>query len=105
MFLPDGPYNPTMPSEQETILVVETGRLGDLVMATPALETLRRGAPEARIVVAGGWPLAILERGRLAARDLVARQVRKRPAAGQGVEEGNGLDFRCAAAMVHFLAF
>ena len=61
MFLPHGPYNPAMPSEQETILVVETGRLGDLVMATPALETLRRGAPDARIVVAGGWPLAILD--------------------------------------------
>lgn len=48
-------------AERETFLVVETGRLGDLVMTTPALEGLRRGSPEARIVVAGGWPLPILE--------------------------------------------
>ena len=45
----------------KAFLVVETGRLGDLVMATPALETLRRGAPDAEIIVAGSWPLAILE--------------------------------------------
>lgn len=49
-----------MADAAETILVVETGRLGDLVMVTPALQALRRGAPEARIVVAGGWPLEIL---------------------------------------------
>jgi len=53
-------YNPRGMVERKTILVVETGRLGDLVMVTPALETLRSGRPDARIVVAGSWPLAIL---------------------------------------------
>jgi ADP-heptose:LPS heptosyltransferase len=48
-------------AQPETVVVVETGRLGDLVMVTPALATLRRRMPAVRILVVADWPLEILE--------------------------------------------
>ena len=50
-----------MSTHPGTYIVVETGRLGDLIMTTPALQTLRKGDPDGRIIVVGSWPLAILE--------------------------------------------
>lgn len=53
----------------ENILVIEFGRIGDIVMSIPFLKTLKRNAPGARItIVCGSWAEAVLKGQGLADR-------------------------------------
>lgn len=55
--------------DMESILVIEAGRIGDIVMSIPFLKTLRRNAPAAKItVVCGRWAEAVLKGQGLADR-------------------------------------
>lgn len=53
----------------ENILVIEFGRIGDIVMSIPFLKTLKRNAPGARItLVCGSWAEVVLKGQGLADR-------------------------------------
>jgi len=49
-----------VPEHPKTLLVVLTGKLGDIVCGTPVLRAIRAHLPATRLIVAGGGPLRAL---------------------------------------------
>ena len=56
MAIPDSPFprpvrKPPLPCESVNILLLQLKRIGDLILTTPAIATLRRNFPDARITL------------------------------------------------------
>ena len=50
-----------IPENIKSVTVVKLDHIGDVILATPAIESLRKGYPEAKIrVVVGSWSKGVL---------------------------------------------
>jgi len=90
----------------ENILVIDAGRIGDIVMSIPFLKTLKRNAPGADItLVCGSWAEAVLKGQGLADRfifidtealDSPANMLRNRRQLGQVLRQVNKIRYDVA---------